>query len=68
MFITGKGSLKKEGDNWQKPKLYYGKIRKNFVGWATHNLVQSKILNIQQANIKNGGDGAFFVYLRKNKN
>ena len=31
-----------------------------------HKSVQSKILNIQQANIKSGGDGAFFVYLRKN--
>ena len=29
---------------------------------------KSKILNLQQANIKKGGDGAFFVYLRKNKN
>ena len=68
LFVTGKGSIKKENDYSQKTKLFYGKIRNNFVSWTTHNAVQSKILNVQQANIENGGDGAFFVYLRKNKN
>ena len=68
LFITGKGSIKKEKDYLQKTKLYYGKIRNNFISWTTHNAVKSKILNVQQANVENGGDGAFFVYLRKNKN
>ena len=68
MFVTGKGSIKKENDYSHETKLYYGKIRNNFINWATHETIQSKILNIQQADIKNGGDGAFFVYLRKNKN
>ena len=68
LFITGKGSIKKENDYSQDTMLYYGKIRNNFLNWANHNTVQSKILNVQQANIKTGGDGAFFVYLRKNKN
>ena len=68
LFITGKGSTKKETDYSQNTKLYYGKIRNNFLNWVNHNAVQSKILNVQQANTKTGGDGAFFVYLRKNKN
>ena len=68
LFITGKGSIKKETDHSQDTKLYYGKIRNNFLNWVNHNSVQSKILNVQQANIKTGGDGAFYVYLRKNKN
>ena len=68
LFITGKGSIKKETDCSQDSKLYYGKIRNNFLDWVNHNAVQSKILNVQQANTKTGGDGAFFVYLRKNKN
>ena len=68
LFITGKGSIKKENDHSQETKLYYGKIRNNFISWITYKAVQSKILNVQQANIKSGGDGAFFVYLRKNKN
>ena len=68
LFITGKGSIKKETDHPQDTKLYYGKIRNNFLDWINHNAVQSKILNVQQANTKTGGDGAFYVYLRKNKN
>ena len=68
LFITGKGSIKKETDYSQDAKLYYGKIRNNFLNWVNHNTVQSKILNVQQANAKTGGDGAFYVYLRKNKN
>ena len=68
LFITGKGSVKKENDYYQDTMLYYGKIRNNFLNWVNHNSVQSKILNVQQANTKTGGDGAFYVYLRKNKN
>ena len=68
LFITGKGSIKKENDYSQETMLYYGKIRNNFLNWINHNAVQSKILNVQQANAKTGGDGAFYVYLRKNKN
>ena len=68
LFITGKGSVKKETDHFQDTMLYYGKIRNNFLDWVNHNAVQSKILNVQQANTKTGGDGAFYVYLRKNKN
>ena len=68
LFITGKGSIKKENDHLQDTMLYYGKIRNNFLNWVNDNAVQSKILNVQQANTTTGGDGAFFVYLRKNKN
>ena len=68
LFITGKGSIRKVNDHPQETALYYGKIRINFLDWINHNAVQSKILNVQQANTKNGGGGAFFVYLRKNKN
>tara|TARA_B100000315_G_scaffold227035_1_gene234452 strand:- start:11 stop:562 length:552 start_codon:yes stop_codon:yes gene_type:complete len=67
LFITGKGSIRKINDHPKETKLYYGKIRSNFLSWVTYDAVQYKILNVQQANIKSGGDGAFFVYLRKNK-
>ena len=68
LFVTGKGLIKKETDHPQDAKLYYGKIRNNFLDWINHSTVQSKILNVQQASTKTGGDGAFYVYLRKNKN
>ncbi len=54
LFITGKGSIKKETSHSQDAKLYYGKIRNNFLDCANHNAVQSKILNVQQANTKTG--------------
>ena len=68
LFITGKGLNKKTTNTFQDNKLYYGKIRNEFLNWVSIKEVQSKILNVQQANSKHGGDGAFFVYLRKNKN
>ena len=68
LFITGKGASKRNVDNNKENKLYYGQIRSDFINCTAHSSVQSKILNIQQASFEHGGDGAFFVYLRKNKN
>ncbi len=67
LFITGKGT----GKNQHLPKenrLFYGKIRTEFIRWTLEAEVNQKILNIEQAGISHGGDGAFFIYLRKNKN
>ena len=66
LFITGKG-LNKKPNFPKETKLYYGKIRENFLEWTTDNKVYSKILSTEQASPKYGGEGAFFVYLRKNK-
>ncbi len=69
LFVTGKGLFKsknyKESDN---PKLYHGIIRSSFVEWARSKKFSKYILSFEQASIKHGGDGAFYVYLRKNKN
>ena len=68
LFITGKG-IRKQKDSYAKDdRLYYGKIRNSFHQWTTTKGVQEKILNIQEAPINLGGDGAFLVFLRKNKN
>jgi len=68
LFITGKGVLKKTTNDWDKPKLYYGKIRSNFLIWTKKKQLRKFILNVEQASVKYGADGAFFVYLRKIKN
>ena len=68
LFVTGKGIRALNNTNQNEKKLYYGKIRNEFTNWTSLAEVQSKILNIEQANNENGGDGAFFVYLRKLKN
>tara|TARA_Y100001970_G_C13765128_1_gene617722 strand:- start:83 stop:625 length:543 start_codon:yes stop_codon:yes gene_type:complete len=67
LFITGKGVLRKNYDNEEKRRLYYGKIRNSFIGWTQHTSINKFILNVEQAGAKHGGDGAFFVYLRKKK-
>ncbi len=68
LFITGKGVLKKTTNDFGSPKLYYGKIRSNCVIWTKKKELSMFILNVEQASIKHGADGAFFVYLRRQKN
>jgi len=67
LFITGKG-MKQTNKNTTDIKLFHGKIRENFKEWIFEKEVISKILNVAPAGFSHGGDGAFFVYLRKNKN
>ena len=67
LFVTGKGVFKKEQNSNDTPKLYYGKIRNNFVLWANNIDLSKYILSVEQATNEYGADGAFFVYLRKQK-
>ena len=69
LFITGKGILKKNGNTKfdEDIVLYHGKIRKNFSLWIQKEELKRYILNVEQAGIEYGADGAFFVYLRKQK-
>ena len=67
LFITGKRTNPSQNIHLEK-KLYYGKIRNEFLNWAHQTTISRKILAVEQAGISYGGDGAFFVYLRKNKN
>tara|TARA_B100000315_G_scaffold113080_1_gene103718 strand:+ start:203 stop:757 length:555 start_codon:yes stop_codon:yes gene_type:complete len=67
LFITGKG-MKKINHDSGDIKLFHGKIRENFQKWILEKEVSGKILNVSPAGFFYGGDGAFFVYLRKNKN
>ena len=57
---------KNKNDN-ENTQLYYGKIRKNFFIWVKKTEIQKYILSVEQANIQHGADGAFFVYLKKEK-
>ena len=69
LFVTGKGLFKsKNYEESEKPKLYHGVIRSSFVQWASSKKFSKYILSFDQASIEHGGDGAFYVYLRKNKN
>ena len=65
LFITGKGI--KHKNNQERGKLFHGKIREQFQTWVHEKAVVTRILSIAPAGPLHGGDGAFFVYLRKNK-
>ena len=71
LFITGKGLHKKQnvvGDSFEgSPKLFYGKIRTAFLQWVKKTELSKYILTTEKANISSGGDGAFYVYLRKKR-
>ena len=67
LFITGKGMSAPQNTH-EEEKLYYGKIRNAFLSWTHQKKISQKILSVEQAGASYGGDGAFFVYLRKNKN
>ena len=69
LFVTGKGLFKaKNHEESDKPKLYHGIIRSSFVEWVRSKKFSKYILSFEQASIEHGGDGAFYIYLRKNKN
>ena len=69
LFVTGKGLYKvKNNDGSDPPKLYHGVIRSAFTSWVTSNKFARQILSFEKASIEHGGDGAFYVYLRKKKN
>ena len=69
LFVTGKGVFKpKNHDEPISPKLYHGVIRASFFDWVSSKKLSKYILSYEQAAIEHGSDGAFYVYLRKNKN
>ena len=72
LFVTGKGLGLNKKDNQEnykkKPQLFYGKIRSQFVNWVNRDEFSRYILAFERAKIEDGGDGAFYVYLRKKKN
>jgi len=69
LFITGKGVFKTRNSDWEdKPKLYHGVIRSALIGWVKSSKFSKYILSCEPASFEDGGDGAFYVYLRKKKN
>ncbi len=69
LFVTGKGLFKtKETHENEKPKLYHGVIRSALINWVGSKKFSRYILGYEAASVEHGGDGAFYVYLRKKKN
>ena len=67
LVITGKGLNSKNNNTNEKPKLFHGKIKNSIISWINEEELKKHILTYQDAGFEYGGDGAIFVYLRKNK-
>lgn len=67
LIITGKG--KKPGTTLSfYEEERNGVLKQALPSWLKSNQVKAFILNITPAHVSHGGDGAVYVYLRKNKN
>ena len=64
LVITGKGRNSEDHDVIPKRK---GVLKSTVPNWLSMEPLSSKILQITNAHVKHGGDGAFYVYLRKKR-
>ena len=65
LIITGKG--KSSRTNFFENGNHIGIIRKSLKSWLYESDMRTKILGIVSSHINHGGEGAFYIYLKKNK-
>ena len=65
LIITGKG--KSSNKSFFENGNQIGIIRKSLKSWLYESEVRTKILGIVSSHINHGGEGAFYIYLKKNK-
>ena len=65
LIITGKGKSSKKSLLENGPQK--GIIRKSLKVWLYESDMRTKILGIISSHINHGGEGAFYIYLKKNK-
>ena len=63
LVITGKGAAR-PGDDFSAKM---GVLRENFIGWVNQPGLRPKILAVSRAQGKHGGDGAFYVLIKRRK-
>ena len=66
LIITGKGKSLKT--SFFENKTQIGIIRKSLKAWLYESDMRTKILGVVSSHIIHGGEGAFYIYLKKNKN
>ena len=62
--ITGKGKRSKNLENPYVSETL-GILKNSVPNHIKNNIISKKIIDIVQADEKNGGEGAFFIYLKK---
>ena len=65
LVITGKGQLVFEGETPEHNTP--GVIKRNFKSWLNDEPYAAMILKIEKAQIKDGGDGAYYILLRRGR-
>lgn len=63
LVITGRGGKKLASVRDPRP----GEIRRAFPGWVRSSQHAERIVTVQQAHRTHGGEGAFYVYLKKRR-
>ena len=66
LIITGKG--KSLRTSFFENENEIGIIRKSLKAWLYESDMRTKILGVVSSHIIHGGEGAFYIYLKKNKN
>lgn len=67
LVVTGKGKLVFEDARHEAPARTPGVIKRNFKDWLAYEPYHSMILKIQKAQIKDGGEGAYYILLRRRR-
>ena len=65
LIITGKGKSSKT--SFFENGTQIGIIRKSLKSWLYESDMRTKILGIVSSHINHGGEGAYYIYLKKNK-
>lgn len=63
LVITGKGKMRTDEFN----RDVVGVLRRNVPLWLRQSPLSSVVLEVTTAQHRHGGDGAFYVYLRRNR-
>ena len=64
LVITGKGKDRDDGGPIPVPR---GVLRRQVPDWLSRPPLSAMVLQVAEAHLKHGGDGAFYVYLRRRK-
>lgn len=69
LVITGKGGRRPSGDGpdapFMRPRPEDGVLRAQLPRWLAQEPLRSRIFGMEQAHQRDGGSGAFYVFLRK---
>jgi DNA-nicking Smr family endonuclease len=66
LIISGKGQERNTTDNFFLENNS-GTLKKSLPNWLSSSQLKSLVLNFTTAHISHGGEGAYYVYLRRNR-